>query len=196
MAQRMKLVDDIKALGKAVRGVKPLKPSEELKRLRKALRLTQKRFGEVVGVGKSAVAAWEQGRYEPSKETYIRIGNLDPTQALSFWSRGGIDMGAIMEYAGHALREAGAPPTAHQILACPSLEESGRYISVEGAAGVAGSDVSEILNIIKTNKIRARRVGGTYLVNSLSFMRWLETVLNSEATIAQSKAEQRKSKKK
>ena len=40
--------------------------AKQIKELRLSLMLTQKEFGELFGVGRMAVYAWEAGRYIPS----------------------------------------------------------------------------------------------------------------------------------
>ena len=39
---------------------------KQIKELRLSLMLTQKEFGELFGVGRMSVYAWETGRYQPS----------------------------------------------------------------------------------------------------------------------------------
>jgi len=50
----------------------------EIKRIRKALCLSQSAFGQQLNRQKSAVSKWEQGRCVPPVHVYLQIRRLDP----------------------------------------------------------------------------------------------------------------------
>jgi len=64
--------------------------------LRKDLGLLQTQFAELLSVTQAAVSQWETGYKRPSRENYIRMGNLaNETDCMWFWERGGVDMKAV-----------------------------------------------------------------------------------------------------
>ncbi|MBI2815875.1 MAG: helix-turn-helix domain-containing protein [Acidobacteria bacterium] len=66
--------------------------SLRIKRLRKALGVTQHALAQKLGVLPWAVASWEQGRWEPSGEHYAHLAKLaPPDDAQFFLSKIGID---------------------------------------------------------------------------------------------------------
>lgn len=71
--------------------------SSRIKRLRKALGLTQHGLAQKLGVLPWAVASWEQGRWEPSGEHYAQLARLaPPEQAQFFLGKLGIDRGTLL----------------------------------------------------------------------------------------------------
>ena len=59
--------------------------SLRIKKLRKALRLTQHGLALKLGVLPWAVASWEQGRWEPSGEHYAQLARLAPPEEAQFF---------------------------------------------------------------------------------------------------------------
>jgi transcriptional regulator with XRE-family HTH domain len=66
--------------------------SERLRRLLKALKLTQAGLAERLGVSPATVSRWLAGKNEPTAETYVALGNLaGRPEGNYFWERAGID---------------------------------------------------------------------------------------------------------
>ena len=49
---------------------------EQIKKLRKTLKLTQTEFGEIIGVAKQAIIYWEKGKHRPIPGFRRAIVNL------------------------------------------------------------------------------------------------------------------------
>jgi len=66
--------------------------SEGIRRLLKALELTQAGLAGRLGVSPATVSRWLAGKNEPTAETYIALGNLaGRPEGNYFWERAGID---------------------------------------------------------------------------------------------------------
>jgi phage repressor protein C with HTH and peptisase S24 domain/DNA-binding XRE family transcriptional regulator len=77
---------------------KPSAPewSERILRLASDLGLTQAALAERLGVSPATVSRWIQGKYEPTAEGYVALGNLARRQeGMYFWERAGIDTSAF-----------------------------------------------------------------------------------------------------
>src|ERR1700757_3038319 len=72
--------------------------SERLLRLAADLGLTQAGLAERLGVSPATVSRWIQGKYEPTAEGYVALGNLAPRgEGMYFWERAGMDTSAFPE---------------------------------------------------------------------------------------------------
>lgn len=79
---------------------KPAPPewSERVARLVSDLKLTQAGLAERLGVSPATVSRWIQGKYEPTAEGYLALGNLSPgSESMYFWERAGVDTTAFPE---------------------------------------------------------------------------------------------------
>jgi len=66
--------------------------SDALRRLLKALKLTQAGLAERLGVSPATVSRWLAGKNEPTAETYVALGNLaGRPDGTYFWERAGIN---------------------------------------------------------------------------------------------------------
>jgi phage repressor protein C with HTH and peptisase S24 domain len=66
--------------------------SDRIRRLLKALKLTQAGLAARLGVSPATVSRWLAGKNEPTAETYVALGNLaGRPEATYFWERAGID---------------------------------------------------------------------------------------------------------
>src|SRR5580700_2334757 len=66
--------------------------SERILRLASDLRLTQAGLAERLGVSPATVSRWIQGKYEPTAEGYVALGNLARwPDGMYFWERAGVD---------------------------------------------------------------------------------------------------------
>jgi len=80
----------------------PKKPphewSERILRLASDLGLTQAGLAERLGVSPATVSRWIQGKYEPTAEGYVALGNLaQRSEGMYFWERAGVDTSAFPE---------------------------------------------------------------------------------------------------
>ena len=74
--------------------------SLRIKRLRKALGLTQHALARKLGVLPWAVSSWEQGRWEPSGEHYAQLARLaPPNEARYFLGKLGLDRETLGKFA-------------------------------------------------------------------------------------------------
>lgn len=72
--------------------------SLRIKRLRKALGVTQHALARRLGVLPWAVSSWEQGRWEPSGEHYAQLARLaPPDQARYFLGKLGLDRETVLD---------------------------------------------------------------------------------------------------
>lgn len=72
--------------------------SERILRLVSDLGLTQAGLAERLGVSPATVSRWIQGKYEPTAEGYVALGNLaQRSEGMYFWERAGIDTSAFPE---------------------------------------------------------------------------------------------------
>ncbi len=72
--------------------------SERILRLATVLGLTQAGLAERLGVSPATVSRWIQGKYEPTAEGYVALGNLaQRSDGMYFWERAGIDTSAFPE---------------------------------------------------------------------------------------------------
>jgi transcriptional regulator with XRE-family HTH domain len=72
--------------------------SERILRLAAELELTQAGLAERLGVSPATVSRWIQGKYEPTAQGYVALGNLAHGQdGLYFWERAGVDTSAFPE---------------------------------------------------------------------------------------------------
>jgi len=72
--------------------------SERILRLATELGLTQAGLAERLGVSPATVSRWIQGKYEPTAEGYVALGNLaQRSEGLYFWERAGVDTSAFPE---------------------------------------------------------------------------------------------------
>lgn len=79
---------------------KPSPPewSERIMRLAAELKLTQAALAERLGVSPATVSRWIQGKYEPTAEGYVALGNLAPqSEGKYFWERAGVDTAAFAD---------------------------------------------------------------------------------------------------
>jgi phage repressor protein C with HTH and peptisase S24 domain len=66
--------------------------SDGIRRLLKALKLTQAGLAERLGVSPATVSRWLAGKNEPTAETYVALGNLaGRPEGTYFWERAGIN---------------------------------------------------------------------------------------------------------
>ena len=76
----------------------PREWSERILRLATELGLTQAGLAERLGVSPATVSRWIQGKYEPTAEGYVALGNLaQRSEGLFFWERAGVDTSAFPE---------------------------------------------------------------------------------------------------
>jgi len=76
----------------------PYEWSERILRLASELGLTQAGLAERLGVSPATVSRWIQGKYEPTAEGYVALGNLaQRAEGMYFWERAGIDTSAFPE---------------------------------------------------------------------------------------------------
>ncbi|SRR6266478_2724797 len=133
----------------------------EIKALRSSLGFNQKAFAQALEVSKAAVSAWERGLYEPSPETYIRMGKLaNRNDVLWFLERAGLDRKLILSAAGNLLRENDVPPTAQQIACVPELGVP-TEIPISSTARILRISPDAVLRFIASGKLIARRAGST-----------------------------------
>ena len=72
--------------------------SERILRLASALGLTQAGLAERLGVSPATVSRWIQGKYEPTAEGYVALGNLaQRNEGMYFWERAGVDTSSFPE---------------------------------------------------------------------------------------------------
>jgi transcriptional regulator with XRE-family HTH domain len=72
--------------------------SERILRLARDLGLTQAGLAERLGVSPATVSRWIQGKYEPTAEGYVALGNLaQRSDSMYFWERAGVDTSAFPE---------------------------------------------------------------------------------------------------
>ena len=72
--------------------------SDRILRLAAELGLTQAGLAERLGVSPATVSRWIQGKYEPTAEGYVALGNLArSSEGMYFWERAGIDTSAFPE---------------------------------------------------------------------------------------------------
>src|SRR5215469_980294 len=72
--------------------------SERILRLATDLGLTQAGLAERLGVSPATVSRWIQGKYEPTAEGYVALGNLaQRAEGIYFWERAGVDTSAFPE---------------------------------------------------------------------------------------------------
>lgn len=70
--------------------------SERILRLATELGLTQAGLAERLGVSPATVSRWIQGKYEPTAEGYVALGNLaQRAEGMYFWERAGVDTTAF-----------------------------------------------------------------------------------------------------
>ena len=71
---------------------------ERIMRLATELGLTQAGLAERLGVSPATVSRWIQGKYEPTAEGYVALGNLaQRADSMYFWERAGVDTSAFPE---------------------------------------------------------------------------------------------------
>ncbi len=142
----------------------------KIRALRKALDLNQEQFAAALEVSKTAVSAWERGLYEPSPETYIRLGNLaNCSEVLWFWEKAKIDRKVLLSVAGQLLRENDASPTHGQIASIPQLDVQ-TEVSPGTAARILHIPVEAVLRLLSSGKLEARRAGKFHWVSFSSVM--------------------------
>ena len=141
----------------------PSDSPKEIANLRSYLQATQAEFGKLLGVSHAAVSAWERGGKTPSAEIYVRLGNLAPyPMSIWFWHLAGLDPERILASFSHFIQEKkdeGAWPI--------TPTASGAEVRIESAARVLGMSQEEVLRLIESGLIRARRFGpsGAHLVD-------------------------------
>ena len=70
--------------------------SERILKLANNLGLTQAGLAERLGVSPATVSRWIQGKYEPTAEGYVALGNLaNGSDGMYFWERAGVDTSAF-----------------------------------------------------------------------------------------------------
>src|SRR5215472_1628167 len=78
----------------------PFEWSERILRLVSELGLTQAGLAERLGVSPATVSRWIQGKYEPTAEGYVALGNLaHGHDGIYFWERAGVDTSTFPEAA-------------------------------------------------------------------------------------------------
>ncbi len=76
----------------------PFEWSERILRLASELGLTQAGLAERLGVSPATVSRWIQGKYEPTAEGYVALGNLaQRSDGMYFWERAGVDTSSFPE---------------------------------------------------------------------------------------------------
>jgi transcriptional regulator with XRE-family HTH domain len=101
--------------------------SDRILRLATELGLTQAGLAERLGVSPATVSRWIQGRYEPTAEGYVALGNLaQRAEGMYFWERAGVDTSAFPDA---SLRRA----------------QSSLKINLHDFALIAGRHVSKLL---------------------------------------------------
>jgi transcriptional regulator with XRE-family HTH domain len=72
--------------------------SERILKLATELGLTQAGLAERLGVSPATISRWIQGKYEPTAEGYVALGNLaQRSEGMYFWERAGVDTSAFPE---------------------------------------------------------------------------------------------------
>lgn len=72
--------------------------SERIMKLAAELGVTQAGLAERLGVSPATVSRWIQGKYEPTAEGYVALGNLaQRSEGMYFWERAGVNSMAFPE---------------------------------------------------------------------------------------------------
>lgn len=179
---------------------------EQIKAVRALLRMDQKEFAGALGVTQSAVSAWELGKYPPSGELLLKLGNLaDLPRAIFFWTRAGIDLAWMLSAVGFILSRHGVAPTADQIAKVPELLPRWRSpiaAYLDAARMLPSAPNNELLRLspaeierrIAKGEIRGRRLvpGNVYLLEcDLGFA---ATPQKSAASVGHERKSRRKKK--
>ncbi len=164
----------------------------KIKALRWNRRLTQESLARALDVDKSAVSGWEQGRFEPSLKTLISLVGLSNSEdALWFLDRVGIDRTRILSAAAHIFRERNVYLSPHQMASVPEMEVAPAEVTTEQAARILNANSRQVLKLIKSEKVKARRIGRLYLIRFDSLMdvrqRLMEMLKWERKTVSQKK---------
>jgi len=102
---------------------KPDKPwMERIKRVRKSLHMSQQAFADAMGVTQPTVSEWEfGGKYDPSAETFIKLGNMspEPVDQLWFWQQAGLEKEKAVGAIAQMLKERNSEPASGEIVRVP-----------------------------------------------------------------------------
>jgi transcriptional regulator with XRE-family HTH domain len=165
----------------------------EIARLCAGLRTDQKGLGELLSVSGATISDWLRGKFNPSAESLILLGNLaHGQQAIYFWTLAGIEPERIMAAVGTVMAarlptnvawpgESNIPP--ELIAAFPELEWKNET-SLAFAAEMLRLEPKEIAALIESGKIKARRVHpkGSYIVDVPSAMDYWVKVRGDEVS--------------
>lgn len=99
--------------------------AERIKEVRAALGMTGVQFARHGGFSQSKVSEWEAGKYPPSAEMFVRLGNVAPLHLrLWFWKQAGLRQDALNGICGQIAAEQGAPPAEGEIVRIPEFRET------------------------------------------------------------------------
>ncbi|GEM_PF-2961758 len=88
---------------------------------------SQRAFATAVGgeVTPSLISSWEAGRYEPSAERYVLLGNMAPyPDCYWFWGRGKVNRAAQLAAAEKVLSESIAEVSSDEVIRIPIQEHA------------------------------------------------------------------------
>src|ERR1700757_2133628 len=135
--------------------------------LRKRLKLTQTKLGDMLQCSAMSVSRWERGVLEPSAGQYLELGNLSPDPVCWYlWGRAGLRTSDVMRVLPAfrrrrrdnrldlAIAEAGIGAKKHaadklQLVAIPLLKV------VAGTHGYKGDDVADFEQQVPESMIAA-----------------------------------------
>jgi transcriptional regulator with XRE-family HTH domain len=107
--------------------------SERILRLAAELKVTQAGLAERLGVSPATVSRWIQGKYEPTAEGYLALGNLSSgPQSMYFWERAGVDTSAFPD-ASFRRAQSSLRVSLNDFAVVPGHKLS-RQLAVKGAA--------------------------------------------------------------
>lgn len=138
--------------------------SREIESLRDHFRWNQSDLAQALGVSQGAVSDWERGKYLPSAETIIKLGNMAPgtEAALGFWKQAGLDVARALAAVGSILQLENVPATAEQLKKFPELD-SRNEIGISTAERLLRLPTRTVMELVKSGKLKARRLGSVYL---------------------------------
>jgi transcriptional regulator with XRE-family HTH domain len=134
----------------------------EIETLRDHYRWSQSELAKALGVSQGAVSDWERGQYPPSADVLIKLGNIASTGAATgFWMGAGLDMTRVLGTVGSLLSMHDVSATSEQLSKFPELLMAVE-IGVSTAERILRLPTKAVLELAKSGKIKARRVGSTY----------------------------------
>jgi DNA-binding XRE family transcriptional regulator len=93
---------------------------QKIRALRKARSMNQAEFAEALHVTQQTVSAWENGQYDPSAETFTRLGNLaEYPDCLWFYEQAGVNLSNIAPALERQLIQRKAAATGDQRVRLP-----------------------------------------------------------------------------